>query len=294
MSVTPTSYNGWRPEGAQTQLPPGGVVPMQASQQAGRGQAVYFDASGNCALNDGASPGLVCAGIIFEPKITTLSTNAGAASTSLWEGYGSGIASSTIANDAFLATDYGVIAYDAGNGTPGKLSNYSGSNRSIMGIVFGLADDGTPRLWCGTAAQIAARSLMVSNTVLLGQHNYLVDAGAGTDLTEIQFSEARAKLHGMITSIEYVPNATLAATGGTDFKTLTVTKYDSAGANPVVVGTMTTTLVQTKWVAKAFTLSAVAHALEVLEGDQFTIQNSHGGSGAVTPAGVIRINGKAI
>jgi hypothetical protein len=109
----------------------------------------------------------------------------------------------------------------------------------------------------------------------------------------VLFSAARAKLHGLITSIEYIPNATLAA-DATNFKTLTVTKYNAAGAGGVVVGTLTTVLGFTKWVAASFTLSAVAHALEVLEGDNFTIQNSHAASGAVTPAGVLRVNGKVI
>jgi len=165
----------------------------------------------------------------------------------------------------------------------------------MVGVFYGLRIDsqGQTRtvLWSGFAGWMAARTAHIADNVLFGQHAYLVDAGAATDLTEIQFSQARAKLHGKITSIEFIANATLAA-DATNYKTLTVTKYAADGTAPVVVGTMTTVLVTTKWVAKAFTLSAVAGALDVLEGDTFTIQNSHTASGAVTPAGVIRINGK--
>ncbi len=293
MSVVPTSYNGWKNEGAQTQLPPGGVVPMQASQQAGVGQALYFDGSGNCALNDGATPGLVAAGIVFEPKITALSTNAGAALASLWTGYGSGIPASTIAGDPFLATDYGVIAYDTGNGVPGKLSNYSGSNRSIMGIAFGLADDGTPRLWCGTAAQIAARSLLITAAAPLAAHG-IADAAASTAVAE-RIVSFRPKMKGTITGATFTGAALIV--GDTDYVTVSIAKRDGAGGGAVVLATYDSRAAGngavTAFVPKAMTLSVVAGALYLLETDVVTITTVKGGAGQVL-TGEFLLTGKAI
>ncbi len=204
----------------------------------------------------------------------------------------SGLANSTGTLDAILDSDYCVASWWADNATIGKKSNYASVNRSMAGLALGIdPDNNTPIVIHGPVGWMLARLAHMADNVLFGQHLYIVDGGAGTDLTEIQFSQPRAKLHGVITSIEFIANATLAA-DATNYKTLTVTKYAADGSTPVVVGTMTTVLVTTKWVAKAFTLSAVAGALDVLEGDTFTIQNSHAVSGAITPAGVIRINGK--
>ena len=293
MSVTPTSYNGWSPEGAQTQLPPGGVLPMQASQQAGRGQAIYMDAAGNFALNDGASPGLVCGGVIFDPRITAPSTNAGAALTSVWTGYGSGIAASTIAGDSFLATDFGAVAYDAGNGTPGKLSNYAGSNRSIMGIVFGLSDDGTPRLWIGTAAQIAARSLLLTAAAPLAIHS-IADAAANTATAE-RIVAFRPKTKGTITGATFTGAALVV--GDTDYVTVSIAKRDGSGGGAVVLATYDSRAAGngavTAFVPKAMTLSVVAGALYLLETDVVTITVVKGGAGQVL-TGEFLLNGKAI
>lgn len=241
-------------------------------------------------------PGQIAAG--FADRDSDGSTTAGrAAMIGRWS-FVSGFTNSTGASDSILSTDVAVPFWFVDNQTVGKLSNLAGSNRTLGGIALGIDEDpvngDTPIIWCNPVAQLLARATLVSNAIVLASHNYAVDAGAATDLTETIFNVARAKLHGTITSIEFIANATLAATGGTDFKTLTVTKYAADGTTPVVVGTMTTVLVTTKWVAKAFALSAVAGALDILEGDIFTIQNSHGGTGAVTPAGVLRVNGKAL
>lgn len=293
MTATPGAVNGWAPEGLYTQLPSGAVVPAQASATAGLGQILTYDSSGNAALNDGTVPGLICAGVASPAKLSASSSTAGNAFISVWTGYGSGPASSALTNDAFLASDVCTVAWIASENTIGKRSNISAVSRSMFGLVFGIDERSIPRAWGGPVAQAVARSIHVSDNVVLGQHQYAVDAGAATDLTEVIFSSPRAKIHGLITSIEFIPNATLAA-DATNYKTLTVTKYASDGTTPVVVGTMTTVLVTTKWVAKSFTLSAVAGALTILEGDIFTIQNSHAATGAITPAGVIRINGKAL
>ncbi len=238
------------------------------------------------------TPGQIAGG--FADRDSDGSTVAGRAEMIGRWNFVSGFPNSTASLDSILSTDVAVPFYLVDNQTIGKLSHVSGSNRSLGGLAFGIDEDNsTPIIWCNPLAWAIARSTMVSDGMLFGSHTYAVDAGAATDLTEVIFSNPRAKLHGTITGIEFIANATLAA-DATNYKTLTVTKYDSAGANPVVVGTMTTILVTTKWVAKAFALSAVAGALDILEGDIFTIQNSHAASGAITPAGVIRITGKVL
>jgi hypothetical protein len=212
----------------------------------------------------------------------------------MWWGFGGGAPGSTVTgSDTPTAASQCVPVWCASENAVGLLSNYSGSNRSMVGLCFGLNDDGSPRYWSGPVAQAVARSVHANTAALLGSHTYAVDAGAATDLTEVIFSNPRAPLHGIVTGIDLIPNATLGA-DATNYKTLTVTKYNSAGSGGVVVGTMTTILGLTKWVAYAFTLSATASHLEVLEGDIFTIQNSHTVSGAVTPAGVLRVYGKVI
>lgn len=267
---------------------------LAASESGGRGQFMTISpATGLASLNDGTVPGQIAGGIVAVQTLTESSSVAGNASARLSQQVTRNNPASTISGDGFAAADIGKPFWIASENTPGKLSNYGGSNRSMGGFVVGIDDNDCPILVSGVTGQLIGRSAMVSDAIVLGSHKYAVDAGAATDLTEIQFSDARAKLHGVITSIEFIANATLAA-DATNYKTLTVTKYAADGTTPVVVGTMTTVLVTTKWVAKQFTLSAVAGALNILEGDLFTIQNSHTGSGAVTPAGVIRINGKAI
>lgn len=307
--MTANANNGWCPE-LPGQLPPGGVPGMAAGEQAGQGQLLTYNSAGYITLVTGVVPGLVSAGVANVKLSPGSPSNAvaGQAKISVWTGYGSGAPASEETSDNFTITDTCTPAWGASSDALGRLSNFSGSNRPLMGLVLGLspfcaedsdgASAGTPRAWVGPVAQAVARGLLMAGgadgAALLGQHTYAVDAGAGTDLTEVIFSSSRAKYHGIITAIEYIPNATLGA-DATNYKTLTVTKYDSNGANGVVVGTLTTVLgFATKWKAYAFTLSVVAHALEVLEGDNFTIQNSHAVSGAVTPAGVIRVVGKVI
>ncbi len=301
--------NGWCPE-LPGQLPPSGVPGLAAGERAGQGQLLAYNAAGYVTLVDGATPGLVPAGVAnvkLSPGSPSNAVN-GQAKIVVWTGYGGGAPASEESGDNFTIADTCTPAWGASSDALGKLSNFGGFNRSLMGLVLGItpfvaedsdgASAGTPRAWIGPVAQAVARGLLAAGGAnggaLLGQHTYAVDAGAGTDLTEVIFSTPRAKLHGIIIAIEYIPNATLGA-DATNYKTLTVTKYDANGANGVVVGTLTTVAgFATKWKAYTFTLSVVAHALEVLEGDNFTIQNSHAVSGAITPAGVLRVLGKVI
>jgi hypothetical protein len=292
MSATPITTMGWGPEGTNTQLPAGSLVPMQASAQGGQGQPLFFDASGNAALNDGASPGLVCAGVVFPAKLTDTSSTAAAAKAMVHEGMGGGVQASTASSDGFTAADVLAVAWDAGNGTPGKKSNLSGSNRSIMGLVLGLLSDGTPRTWVGRVAHTVARALMIADAYPLASTE-IADAAASTAIAEKAIR--RPKIHGKVTSIE-LTGAAIAA-DNTDYITVTVAKRDGAGGGAVTLGTYDSRAANqgavTAFTPAAFSLSAVAAALYLLETDIVTITTVKGGSGKVI-TGQVLVNGKAI
>lgn len=292
MSATASANNGAAPINLTTQLPPGDTVPMQASASAGQGQAVFFNSSGNVALNDGATPGLVCAGMTYPDKIATASTVAAVSTLMVFQGMSSGQPASTIANDSFTAADVCTVAFDAGSGVPGKLSNYSGSNRSILGLVFGVDERGYPRLWAGPQASAAARSLLISQAFALASTE-IADAAANTAISEKAIR--RPKVKGTVTSIEFT-GAAIAA-DNTDYVTVTVAKRDGAGGGAVTLGTYDSRAANngavTAFTPAAFTLSVVAGALYLLETDIVTITTVKGGSGKVI-TGAVLINGKAI
>lgn len=292
MTATASYTNGWTPVQPGTQLPSGNTVSLAASAQAGHGQALYYDASGNVALNDGTAPGLISAGIAEPGKLSVLSAIAGASATMVHMGLGCGQPASTIANDSFTAADVCTVAFDAGNGVPGKLSNYSGSNRSIMGLVFGLDDAGNPRVWSGPVASLCARALLAANQTRLASTE-IADAAASTAISEKTIDHAQ--LHGLVTSIVF--NGAAIAADNTDYITVTVSKRDGAGGAAVVLGTLDTRAANngavTAFVDKPFTLSVVAGALYLLETDIVTITTVKGGSGKVITGPVI-VNGKVI
>ncbi len=208
-----------------------------------------------------------------------------------------GYANSTGAGDTFADTDFGKVAFGVDNQTIGKLSNLSGANRSPVGVFLGIVNATTgmaeTRFWGGIAGWYAARTAMLADGANGGSLVKVIDAGAGTD-TVNGYAEAnvpRPKLHGTLTAVEFtVEGTTLAASGVTDFTTLTLYKRDGAGGSAVSVATITTkTIAFTQWTTVAFTLSAVAGATDLLETDLLTLVKTHGGStGAIVPAGTIR------
>ncbi len=275
-----------------TQLPSGDTVPLGASAQGGQGQALYFDASGNTALNDGSVPGLVCAGYTYPAKLSVLSTTAAASATMVHQGFAT-LPDSTTANDSFSAADQCVVAFDSGNGVPGKLSNYSGNSRSIMGLVFGVDDKGDPRVWAGPVASAVARAVLIAKNFPLASHG-IADAAASDTIAE-RAVNFRPHVKGTVTAIEFT-GAAIAA-DNTDYVTVTVSKRDGAGGAAVVLGTFDSRAANngaiTAFVPKAFTLSVVAGALYLLESDVVTITVAKGGSGKVITGNVL-VNGKAI
>lgn len=297
MTATVSQFLGYSPEGTTTQLPPGDNLPLAATAdggQGGHGQAVFFDATGRIAINDGTVPGLVCAGVIFPAKLTQTSAIAGARRTMVWQGYGSNVPASTVANDAPTIASQCVPVWDAGNGVIGLLSNNAGSNRPLIGLCFGLDDRGNPRYWAGPVASAVARSVLVSSAFIHAWYT-ITDAAAGTTTAERAIPSS--KIHGIINRVEFVGAAV--AADNTDYVTITIRKHSLADA--YVTGTTVATYDSraanngaiSAFTPAAFTLSGTAANLEKLETDIYTIEVAKGGAGKQL-VGEITVNGKAI
>lgn len=204
--------------------------------------------------------------------------------------------SALTAGDTFADADFGKVAWGVDNQTIGKLSNYAGANRSMVGVFVGMNESDTAtddtRFWGGVAGWYAARTAHLSDGANGGTLVKVIDAGATTD-TVNGYAEAlvpRPKLHGTLTAVEFtVEGATLAASGATNFATFTLYKRDGAGGAAVSVATITTkTIAFTQWTTVSFTLSAVAGAVDLLETDLLTLVRTTGASGAIVPAGTLR------
>lgn len=291
--TTAANFNGWAPEGIYTQLPPASTVPMQANAEAGRGQFLTYNSAGDAALNDGATPGLVAAGIVHPAIRTNTSSVAGAAYTEVWTGYGRYIAASTETGDGFTKADVCKPFFIADENTLGKLSNFGGDNRSLGGLVLGVDGvTGEPRFWCGPVAHAVARGVLIADAFPLAD-DALADAAAST--TTAERAMRRPKVKGTVASIEFT-GAAIAA-DNTDYVTVTVAKRDGAGGAAVTLGTYDSRAANqgavTAFIPKAFSLSAVAGALYVLETDVVTITVAKGGSGK-TLTGAVLVNGKAL
>lgn len=292
MSAQPN--NGWGPINTVTQLPPGDTAPQQASAQAGQGQAVHFDASGNVARNDGATPGLICAGVAYPGKLSALSTIAGASALMVHQGLGGGQAASTESGDGFTAADVLTPCFDAGDGVPGKLSNFEGDNRSILGVVLGVDEKGDPRVWAGPVASAVARSLLIANAF---PHAWFTITDAAASTTTAERAIPSSKIHGIINAVEFVGAAV--AANDTDYVTVTIKRYSLADAyaSGVTVATYDSRAANQGAIAAftpaAFLLSATAANLEKLETDRFTLTVAKGGSGKQL-IGEFMVNGKVI
>lgn len=298
MTATAAINGGYRPVGEDDAIPCFTHRKLVASAQAGRGQFVTVSpATGLAALNDGTVPGQVSAGTADVSNLSDTDTGSGTAMVRLSQRWIKGLPASTVSLDGFADTDYAVPFWIANENTPGKLSNSAGSNRSMGGLVFGLADDGNPILWDGPVAWLLARGAHVADNESAGNVGYPVDASATTDVGSTTVATAalimpRSKRHGVITSIEIIPSAALAATSGND-RTITIWKLDSLGvAAAVSVGTFKTTTALVAQTVAPFTLSAVAGALNLLETDILAYSTVHASAGAVIPQSAIRANMK--
>ncbi len=286
--MTASSTNGWGPNGTSTQLPPGAILPLTGDGSTvvgGQGQILVFNASGDMQAASGSVPGLVPAGRVAE-KLTPVGANDGAALGRVFQGFGSGDPASTIANDSFTKADVCTPCFAKDASTLGKLSNYSGSVRPLVGLVSGVDDMGNPYSWVGPIAHAVARGVLIANAFPLADTE-IADAAASTAISEKSIS--RPKVKGVVTSIQ-LTGAAIAA-DNTDYITVTVSKRDGAGGAAVVLGTLDSRAANngavTAFVDKSFTLSVVAGALNLLETDIVTITTVKGGSGKVITGAVL-------
>jgi hypothetical protein len=288
-------YHGdWEPGPLGTQLHPGAVRRMGASEAAAYGQSLYFSAStGFCSLNPGTVANQVNAGIVIA-KLVGPDATAGKEVALVNCGTGGRLKASTNSNDDFGVTDFLTVAYDAGNGVPGKLATYSGYKRSIMGLVLGVADDNTPYIWAGPVGSLAARTLLAMDAQRLGGYS-ISDAAANTTTSERAIDASAVQ--GVVTSVQYIGAAITA--DNTDYCTVTIKRYGSSDAYAagVTVATYDSRAANNGAAAaftpKAFTLSATAANLNKLSDDVYTITVAKNGAGQQL-IGVIRINGKVI
>lgn len=259
--------------------------PLAASSQAGRGQFVTVSLStGYAALNGGATPNEASAGTADPSPLSDTSPIAGEALVRLSQRWLRGIPASTASNDGFTDADFGKPFFIADENTPGKLSNLSGNNRSLGGICFGLSEDSNPILWDGPVAWLLARATLLTDAKVGGWTR--VDDADGS------FAETgmnREKLHGVITGVQLIDDAGIAA-DNTNFITITISKRDGAGGAAVVVATYDSRAANqgaaSAWTPKAFALSAVAGALNLLETDVLTITGAKGGTGQAVASNI--------
>lgn len=193
--------------------------------------------------------------------------------------------------DAITATEYAVACWAADNQTVGKLAVVGGVNRSLVGVAFGLdPDNNLPLFYPGPIGWLLGRGAHMADAALAGIFPKVIDAGAATDLAESMIPR-QAPLHGKVSAAFLdISGTTLAASGVTDFKTLIISKRDGIGGAAVVVATVDTkTIAFTQWTSVPFVVSGVAGAANLLETDLLTIQETHGGAGAIIPAGALRV-----
>jgi hypothetical protein len=294
VTAVPNGNNGWHPESLETQLPAGSNGAFHASaftgDGAGQGQLLAYDASGNALLADGTAPGLVAAGRA-SAKLALAAAAAGAL-VRIFDGIGSGDPSSTTSNDNFTAADVCAPAFAKDESTLGKLSNSGGSNRTLMGLVLGLAADGTPRSWVGTIAQAVASWVLVRNVFSLAEHSF-ADAAANTATAER--AVIRPKVKGTVTRIEYIGAAVVQ--DDTDYTVITASARDGAGGNARTLGTFSTKLTGGTGAISAlqpavFTLGT-ASDLPLLETDIVTVTAAKTGAGKAL-TGALRVLGKAL
>lgn len=273
---------------------------LAASAQIGLGQfASVAPATGYASLADGAVPNQISGGIGDFSQLSDTSGTAGLAMARLTDRMVSGLPASTSSNDGFTDADFGVPFYLKDENTPGKLSNLSGSNRSLGGLVFGLAiEDGaspTPILWTGPVAHLLARATLLAQSIIGGWFSVPVDAMAST--TTAEKTMHRLPVHGVITTVRITSLGTLVA-DNTDYVTINVYKADGAGGTHVLVASWDSRAANQNGLAAgipdAFALSAVAGAINLLETDILTYEVLKAGAGKIIPVSTLEVVQKAI
>lgn len=303
MSTSPNlSYKPKRPP--VSALPVDAALPCAASQDIAYGEfALVSPSTGYASVAAANVPNQIAGGTANMTEASATNSTAGRARVLVSWGCSVGRPNSTTANDGFTATDICAPVYCAGPSTPGKLSHTGTTagadlaDRSLIGLCLGLDPEspvgGTarPYIWEGPVAQCVARSVNIADKYIGGSLAKAIDAGATTDLAETLLDNISPH-HGTVSGVRFiVSGTTLPASGATDYKTLILWKRPASGGTAVAVASATTiTQAWTQWETVNFTLSAVAGAKDKLEDDVFTVTETHGGSGAIIPAGKLVVD----
>ena len=299
MTILDPQQNGAMTPYGDGAIPPQLDFPLLGNAQGGKLQFITIDpATGLASPADDNTPGQISAGLQFPDELSAKDAGNGNATVRVMERAAVCLAPSTIANDGFSAADVGCPVWIADTNTPGKLSHTSTKNRSMGGLFLGLVAYGSTgiRFIGGVVGQLLGRAAMMANAFPGGSLAKAIDAGAATDLAET-FLDGIARVHGPVAAVYFdVSGTTLAASGGTDYKTLILCKRTAAlpGTQVTVATVDTKTTAFTQYTSIPFVLSAVAGAIDLLEDDLLTVYETHGGSGAIIPAGKIRVIRKAI
>lgn len=295
MTATPSLLGGFTPISDHNPIPAALSRKLAASAQVGKGQFVTVSPStGYASLNDGTVPLQIAAGNGDVAELSDTSATAGAAAARMSERFFYGLSMGT-STDGFTDADFGVPFWIKNENTLGKLSNSGGSNRSLGGLVFGLAADGSPIAWSGPIAHLIGRATLVTQAKVGGWYQHPVDGSAGAATSET--SMVRERLHGVVTAIYFDTYGTVAA-DASDGATINVYKADGAGGTHVLMGSYNTLTGQQGAIAAgvpaSFSLSAVAGALNVLETDVFSYEVTKSASGKIVPVGTLRVVQKVI
>lgn len=253
------------------------LYPLATSVAPSRFWLMGLNASGYAVAQAAGVTGLVSAG--FSDRDDAAGSSNGAASFLGRQQFVAGFPSSTESGDAILASDVAVPCWAVDNQTVGKKTNHGGTNRSLLGIAFGLdGDTNTPIFLPGPIGWTLGRVAHMAD-LAAGAEWDITDAAANTATTERAIP--RKKLHGKVVAIEFIGAAV--AADNTDYFTATVSKRDGAGGGATVLGTYDSRAANqgavTAFVPAAFSLSAVAGALDLLETDIVTITITKANSG---------------
>lgn len=269
-----------KPFGDGVPIPWALATSLAASVDPSRGWLMGLNATTGYAVTQAAGvTNLVSLG--FADRDADSSSTAASATLLARQQFVSGYPNSTGTLDAILATDYAVACWAVDNQTVGKKSNLSGVNRSMLGLALGLdADNNTAIVYVGPIGWTLGRAAHMADNAS-GAEVPIADAAASTATAERAIP--RKKLHGKVTAIEFV-GAAIAA-DNTDYVTVTVSKRDGAGGAATSLGTYDTRAANNGAVAAfvpgAFTLSATAADLDLLETDVVTLTVVKGGAGKV-------------
>lgn len=281
---------GPKPYGDHNPIPWGDTLALAASVAPFRNWLLGVNQTTGYVVAQAAGvTDLVSAG--FADRDEPSSSSAGRSFMLARQQFVSGFLNSEETNDALLSTDYAAPFWIVDNQTVGKLSNFGGVNRSLGGLAFGIdPDTETPILYPGPIGWTLGRAALMADSAIFASVP-VVDAAASDTIAERVIPTA--KLHGKISAIQFVGAAV--AANNTDYITLTVSKRDGAGGGAVVLGTYDSRAANqgavTAFTPAAFSLSAVAGALNILETDVITFAETKGGSGK-SVVGAVRIIGK--